>query len=185
MKDVVIKASGSIELKSWKEEYASELFQLVDSNREYLAEFLNWVPNVKQESDQLKFITDSIESLDKETGMELGIWFEGKLVGCIGLHEIDRRNNKTSIGYYLGRDFQGKGIMTKSVKALIDFCFKELQMNRIEIRAAVQNTKSRAIPERLGFTKEGILREAELVQGKYLDNVVYGLLRGTAYPTED
>ncbi|MNS61051.1 putative ribosomal N-acetyltransferase YdaF [compost metagenome] len=85
-------------------------------------------------------------------------------------------NRKASIGYWLGSAYQGKGLMTKSCKALIDYSFAELGLNRIEIRAGVGNQKSRSIPERLGFTEEGVIRQAELNEDRYIDHVVYGIL---------
>jgi ribosomal-protein-serine acetyltransferase len=67
--------------------------------------------------------------------------------------------------------------MTESVKDLIGLGFKYYFLNLIEIRCAVDNRKSRAIPERLEFEQEGIIRRAEKVYGKHLDHVVYGLLK--------
>jgi ribosomal-protein-serine acetyltransferase len=67
--------------------------------------------------------------------------------------------------------------MTKSCRAVINYIFNELELNRVEIRAAVLNKKSRAIPERLGFTQEGIIRSAEWLYDHFVDHVVYGMLR--------
>ena len=67
--------------------------------------------------------------------------------------------------------------MTRSCKALVNFVFDEIGLNRVEIRAAVHNWKSRAIPERLGFTQEGIIRDAEWLYDHYVDHVVYGMLK--------
>ena len=66
--------------------------------------------------------------------------------------------------------------MTKTVLALLQYAFEDLQLNKVEIRAAVGNAKSRAIPERLGFTKEGTIREAEWLYDHYVDHVAYGML---------
>lgn len=63
------------------------------------------------------------------------------------------------------------------IKDIIDLGFKYYSLNRIEIRCAVDNHKSRAIPESLGFKQEGIFRKAEKVYGNHLDHVVYGLLK--------
>lgn len=84
---------------------------------------------------------------------------------------------KTSIGYYLDKQFEGHGIMTQAVEALIKYCFDEIDLNRIEISAAVHNEKSRAIPERLGFTREGMLRDNELLNGIYSSSYIYSLLK--------
>ncbi len=98
------------------------------------------------------------------------------MVGVIGFNEFDWRNKIGYIGYWLSKDAQGKGIMTRAARALIDYGFEILDLNRIDIRAAVDNKKSRAIPERLGFNQEGILRQTEWLYDHYVDHVVYGML---------
>ena len=85
----------------------------------------------------------------------------GELVGIIGTHQIHWINRTVSIGYWLGEGYQGKGIMTKACKAVIQYLFEECGLHRIEIRAAVDNQKSRRIAERLSFSLEGILRQCE------------------------
>ena len=66
--------------------------------------------------------------------------------------------------------------MTKACRALIRYAFEQLQLNRVEIRVAVGNYKSRAIPERLGLVKEGMIREAEWLYDHFVDHIVYGVL---------
>ncbi|WP_334301100.1 GNAT family N-acetyltransferase [Alkaliphilus sp. B6464] len=92
------------------------------------------------------------------------------------MHSMDSTNKSTSIGYWLGEGHQGKGIMTKVTKALVEYIFTELNLNRVEIRCAENNYKSRAIPERLGFTKEGTLRETEWLYDHYVNHIVYGMV---------
>jgi ribosomal-protein-serine acetyltransferase len=77
---------------------------------------------------------------------------------------------------FIAEDAQGKGTMTTVVRALVDYAFEEWKLHRLEVHCAPVNHRSRAIPERLGFREEALLREAELVGGRYLDSVVYGLL---------
>ena len=109
-------------------------------------------------------------------GFQAGIWYKQNLAGMIGCHGMNFANKSTSIGYWLGEGYQGKGIMTKTTKALVEYLLTELNLNRIEIRCAENNYKSRAIPERLGFTNEGTLRETEWLYDHYVDHVVYGML---------
>ena len=170
--DITIEA-GVLELRSWNTENAAELFSLIDSNRNHLSEWLPWVGFVKQVSDSENFIKDAQKGWDSGAKLELGIWYKGELAGCIGLHELNRLHNKTSLGYWLGSEFQGNGIMTRAVEALVQYCFDVQKFHRVELRAAVENTKSRAVAERLNFVQEGVLRQAELVGGRYLDVVVY------------
>ena len=66
--------------------------------------------------------------------------------------------------------------MTKVAKALTNYAFHHLNLNKVEIRAAVENKKSRSVPERLGFVNEGTIRQAEKLYDHYVDHIVYGVL---------
>ncbi|NDI35210.1 GNAT family N-acetyltransferase [Chengkuizengella sediminis] len=156
--------------------HAEQLFDLVSCNQDYLAEWLPWVQG--NTIDHTKgFIEAALQKLANNDGIDCGIFYHDRIVGCISLHRLDWLNKKTSIGYWLDGSLQGQGIMTKACKAMINYSFKDLQLNRIEIRAGVNNLKSRAIPERLGFEKEGMMRMAEWVNNRYINHVVYGLLK--------
>ncbi|GAB4454153.1 MAG: hypothetical protein Fur0028_09610 [Bacteroidales bacterium] len=72
---------------------------------------------------------------------------------------------------------KGNGIVTKCCIKLIKFCFNELHLNRIEIKCGTDNLKSKAIPERLSFTKEGVIRQGELLYNRYINLNLYSLLR--------
>ncbi|MCP8968229.1 GNAT family N-acetyltransferase [Ectobacillus ponti] len=158
-------------------QHAEELYALTDSCRTYLREWLPWVDATKSVEDSRSFIQMTLEQYARSDGFRAGIWHKGQLAGCIGFHGINRNNSSTSIGYWLGEDFQGNGLMAKACAALIHHAFTELGLNRVEIRAAVENRKSRAVPLRLGFTEEGCIRHNERLHGRYVDHVVYGLLR--------
>ena len=111
---------------------------------------------------------------------ELFEWhiFSGEhLCGAIRLNHIERDNRKASVGYYLGEQHQGSGLATSSVRAVLRFAFERLGFNRIELKCASDNVASQRVAERLGFAWEGLLRQAELVDGVYLDHFVYGLLK--------
>jgi ribosomal-protein-serine acetyltransferase len=94
----------------------------------------------------------------------------------VGTHGVDWANRKTSIGYWLAGKHQGRGVMTTAVRAYVDHAFGSWKLNRVTIEASVDNARSRAIPERLGFREEGVLREVERVGGRMLDHVVYSML---------
>ncbi|GAA0361290.1 hypothetical protein GCM10008932_12410 [Alkalibacterium iburiense] len=78
--------------------------------------------------------------------------------------------------YWLGETYQGKGIMSKALEAMIAYGINDLSLNRVEIRVATENYKSRALPERFNFTKEGVIREAEWLYDHYVDHILYLLL---------
>jgi ribosomal-protein-serine acetyltransferase len=101
----------------------------------------------------------------------------GRLVGSIGFPEINHDQRSCKIGYWLGRSAQGRGTATLAVRALIDHAFGAAKLNRVVIQAGVGNARSRAVAQRLGFTLEGVLRQAERhPDGRYVDLAVYGLL---------
>lgn len=171
-----IKVDHEIELKLLQIHESVELFQLVDNNRVHLRKWLPWVDNITSPYQYNNLISSWVKQYYNNNGFQTGIRYHKRLVGVIGLHSIDWHNKQTSIGYYLGEDFEGKGIMIRSVRALINYLFYQMQLHRVEIRCGKQNIKSSAIPERLGFTKEGIIRDGEFLYDHYHDLYVYGML---------
>lgn len=152
------------------------LFKLTNQSMDSLREWLPFIDYTKTSADTAAFITSTMKQFSENNGFQAGIWYEGEIAGVIGFHKIDWNNKSTSIGYWLGKGFEGSGLMTQSVKAFVNHAIVELGLNRVEIRAAVANKKSRAIPVRLGFTEEGCIRQAEWLYDHYVDHVVYGML---------
>ncbi len=171
-----ISIDEDTELRLYEERHAQEVAELVDKNRAYLRQWLPWVDDSKTVEDSKAFIKHSLQQFANNEGFQLGIWYKGKLAGGIGYHPINWASRKVEIGYWLGESFQGKGLVTKACRTLIIYAFAELGLNKVEIRCATGNIRSCAIPERLGFTREGILRDAEWLYDHYVDLVVYGML---------
>jgi ribosomal-protein-serine acetyltransferase len=155
---------------------AEELFHLTDSSREYLREWLPWLDGTKTPEDTEEFIKFCLSSYAEQKSLTALILFEGKIAGTAGFNKVDWSNRTAYIGYWLGQDYQGHGIMTKTAKALTDYAFNELKLNKVEIRAAAKNRKSRSVPERLGFINEGRIRQAEKLYDQFVDHEVYGML---------
>lgn len=156
---------------------AEALYKITNESRQHLKKWLPWLNDIKSDSDSMAFIKNSFQVYNNRQGIIAGIFFEENLVGVIGFNTLDFRNNIGYIGYWLAESFQGKGIMTKSVEALISYGFLELSLNRIDIRVASKNTRSRAIAERLGFINEGVIRQAEWLYDHYVDHIIYGMLK--------
>ncbi|WAA13530.1 GNAT family N-acetyltransferase [Fervidibacillus halotolerans] len=156
---------------------AEGLFTLTNTNRDYLKQWLPWLNGTKRVEDTRAFIHKAKLAYDDQKGMTFVILWKEKIVGVISYNSIDWTNKIAYIGYWLSAAVQGNGIMTKSTKFLTDYAFSHLNMNRVEIAAAVENKKSRAIPERLGFQLEGIRREAEWLYDHYVDHAIYGMLK--------
>ncbi len=161
---------------------AEPLYAVVVRHRSFLSEWLPWAPDQTLEITQ-QFVAHSERQSASDLGFQ-GVILDGvQLVGAIGFHAIDWPNSATTIGYWLAEDAQGRGIMTRAVRALTDHAFGAWDLHRVEISAATDNHRSRAIPTRLGFVEEGVRREAERVAGRFLDLVVYGML-ARDWPTQ-
>lgn len=152
---------------------ARDMFALVDRARVHLRKWLPWLDASRSVPDTLDFIELSQKQFEKKEALAICIRCRGEIAGMIGFHRFDWNNRSTSIGYWLSQDMQGKAIVTRSCRLLVNFAFTELKLNRVEIRCAQDNKKSRAIPERLGFTNEGTIRDGEWLYDKFVDLVVY------------
>ncbi|MEX1000105.1 MAG: GNAT family protein, partial [Thermodesulfobacteriota bacterium] len=155
-----LKIDVESELELINQSHADELFDLVDDNREYLKEWLPWLDNNRYFQNTIDFIKISQIQYERNETVQFALMYKGKVAGVVGYHRIDWLNRSTSIGYWLGEQYQGKGLITKSCSKVLDYSFDRMGLNRIEIRCATENLKSRAIPKRLGFKEEGLIREA-------------------------
>ena len=154
---------------------APELHELIMSNRERLAQWLQWAA-AQTFQDTLTFIHQAEQEAEANQGFHCAIVCENRIAGVISYMEVNWRHRRTVLGYWLDADHQGRGLMTGAVRLMVDHAITVWKLNRVEIRAAFENDKSRAIPERLGFDQEGVLHQAELINGRYLDSVVYAML---------
>lgn len=155
---------------------ADELFRLTDENRAHLRRWLPWLDSVRRVEDTRAFIRASHSQAAQNNGCQFAIMERNRIVGIIGHHQIDWRNRATSIGYWVAERHQGRGLVSASCRRLVAHAFVESHLNRVEIRCAAGNRRSRAVPERLGFAEEGVLREVEWLYDHFVDHVVYGLL---------
>ena len=112
----------------------------------------------------------------ENNGFDAGIRYKGQLVGMAALHYIDWTNRTTSIGYFLAESAQGRGIMTKTLHAMLEYIFSVLALHRVEIECDLSNDRSLAVPARLGFVQEGIKRQAHWLYDHYEDLVTFSLL---------
>ena len=151
---------------------AEDLFAPVDSNRDYLRRWLPWIDTICSARDYRPWIDGG--AVEQE--YRLLIVYEGAVVGATDIRGLDSPNRVGEIGYWLAESMQGRGIVTRTCRALLGYAFDELEINRMQIRVATGNRKSLAIPERLGLQFEGIQRQAELVNGEYYDLALYSML---------
>jgi len=178
------KIDDNTELRLLEEEHAQELFELTDCSRDYLRKWLPWVDATKEVEDSRQFILKALEQYETTGAVNAGIWHQGRLAGVISFVMTDLYNRNTWIGYWLGEHYQGKGLMTAACRVMLATAFEEMGLNRVEIRAATDNDRSRAIPEGLGFRLDGILRQSTWLNDHFQDMAVYSLLRSEWLNTE-
>jgi ribosomal-protein-serine acetyltransferase len=168
---------STVALRVLREDDAAELFALTDSNRAYLRRWLPWVDLVTSEEDSRSFLTTVTEQREQGRGPTFGVLCDEALAGVVGFLPVDRVIRIGEIGYWLAPRSQGRGVMTQCCRFAVRYGFLTLYLNRIQIAAGTENLESRAIPERLGFKFEGILRARENLYGTFIDHAMYALLR--------
>jgi ribosomal-protein-serine acetyltransferase len=167
-------APGAV-LRPFEPTDAGELTEAVAASREHLARWLPWAESHGFE-DSVEYLERKSAQIEANDGFEGPIVIDRQIVGAAGFHGIDWINRSTSIGYWLAADAVGRGLMSGAVRALVDHAFAVWELHRVIIEVVVDNARSRAIPERLGFREEAVLREAKLIRGRYEDAVLYAML---------
>ncbi len=150
-----------------------EIWALVELERPRLEPWMPWVDGARTIDDQRRWLEGVVD--DQGTLDGCGIFVDGRYVGGVGLR-WDPFGVRGEIGYWVSATQQGRGLVTRAVRALLEVGFRDLGLHRIEIRAGVENTRSRAIPERLGFVREGVERGGERGSNGFYDLVVYSIL---------
>ncbi len=172
-----IKVDESISIELINGNHAPGIFEMVNNNRAHLREWLPFVDRMQDLAFAENFVKGTMQRNKDGYEYAFVIMHNGKMAGRIGVYKIDSQNKIGEIGYWVIQDGVGKGIVTRSCSAIIDFCFHKLKLNRIEIKCGTENYRSQAVPERLNFKKEGIIREGELLYDKFIDLFLYALIK--------
>jgi ribosomal-protein-serine acetyltransferase len=171
-----IQIDEELQLRLHEEQYAGEYFALIERNRAYLREWMPWADSEGSLEETKDYMKQTLLQFANNEELQLGIWYQNRLVGAFGYPNLDLVNRRVEIGYWIDVSMQGKGLVTRVCRAMVSYAFDHYRVNKVEILCATGNTRSRAIPERLGFTQEGIIRQAERFNDHYNDLVVYGML---------
>jgi ribosomal-protein-serine acetyltransferase len=157
--------------------HADELYRLAEANRKHLSAWLPWLNHMESVDFIKNFIAGSKKRYADKSEFAFVIVCNNAIVGRVGVYYIDQQNRIGSIGYWISEEYQGKGLITESCKEIINHSFAYLGLNRLEIKCGTNNLKSIQVPERLGFKKEGIIRQGELVNGEFIDLYLYSMLK--------
>jgi len=172
-----IVVSSGVELRLLLPGDVEPLFALTEANRTRLRDWLPWLDHVRTPADSGQFIATAAARHAAGEELTLGLSHDGGLAGIIGTHFIDWANRTTTLGYWVAREAEGRGLATAACSALLRVLFGDLELNRVGIHCATGNSRSQAVARRLGFQKEGIVRDAERLYDHYIDHVVFSMLR--------
>lgn len=157
-------------------QFSDELYSLTDRNRSFLRRWLPWLDETRSVEDTRSFLRHQLLRYARGESLHATIFYRGAICGVAGFNSIDHDNHIGYIGYWLGEEYNGKGIMTTVVRDLIAIGRDFYGLQKVDIRCATANIRSRSIPERLNFAHEGTLRRAERVYDSWYDHEVYALL---------
>lgn len=153
------------------------IFNVIDQNRKFLRKWLPFVDFTHKATDTEKFVRSILEKPVSVRDEVYVIWYKHEFAGLIGFKDADRVNDKIEIGYWLAEKMTGKGTATSAARKMVNLAFRNMNMNRVQIRCGVGNEKSSAIPRRLGFSFEGVERAGERHNHDYIDLEVFSLLK--------
>jgi ribosomal-protein-serine acetyltransferase len=174
---VSILIDDNLLLRSYHVEDANDLFRAVNSSREHLRPWLLWVDATTKLEHSVQFIQMSLQQQHHQEALALGIFYNRNIIGGIGLHQWDHALEKAQLGYWISKEFEGKGIVTACLERFIDFVFDKVGLNKLEIHFVPGNKRSATIASKLGFKTEGIIRDSYIMNGAFTDLVVTGLLK--------
>ncbi len=172
-----IRVDENLSLHLARPELAEAVFKAVNENRDYLRKWLPWVDGTRSVEDTKTFMQESMKHNSDGSRLTTFIMVNGQLAGSLGVVHFNREHLRCEIGYWLREDHQGQGIMARACASFIEYLFKKKGMNRLEVLVMPTNERSRAVPIRLGFLSEGILRKALKMYGSFHDVEVFSLLK--------
>lgn len=177
MNELLFEVDKEIRLILVIHEHAKLLYNLVRNNVDRLRLTIEITDRIKSKEDAENMISSWLRGLAERRNMVFGIWCHNELVGIVMLFNIDRHINSVELGGFLDSHFEGRGVMWRAKKFLIDFAFNHMGMNRISQFNPSNNERAIRSSIGLGFRQEGIMRDYEILNGKMVDNICFAMLR--------
>ncbi len=144
-------------------------------------EVMKYVPRplIKTNEEALAHIALIEDKIENNIGINWAITLKGnpKMIGIMGHYKIQPENYRSEIGYMILPEYNGKGIVTEAVKIVVQYGFEQLQLHSIEAVIDPENIASEKVLQKNGFVKEAHILENDFYDGKFLDTVIYSLLK--------
>ena len=190
---------GNIQVQTLHPADADFLFQLIERNRARLRPWIHpsalpenimdarkltieaFFNSLANPMDAMLKYHDYYDELDhyipvSNAPMEMGIWSDDSLVGEIMVSRLQDNNTTAEFGYWLDGEREGQGIIWRCVSGLMDYAIDNMGIERFIIGCAVENHRSRAVPEHLGYRLHAIIPGGEIVGDNIYDRAIYGIL---------
>ncbi|MDX2282971.1 MAG: GNAT family N-acetyltransferase [Bacteroidia bacterium] len=172
-----LQVDEDLVLRGLGPEHTDALFALIDRNRDHLRAWLSWVQNVQTPEQTRSYLTQVNYRNIFSGGWAYGIWHRGELAGLLEFNEGDAEEARVSLGYWLGAQYTGLGLITRCCRASLDYAFSRHPIHKVLIKCAAQNERSQNVARRLRFMWEGIEHAGGLLNGAPIDVVTYGMRR--------
>ncbi len=167
--DRPIALTDGVVMKSWELSMAKAMVRVVRENAAHLRAWLNWPEHDYGMGHAERFIREQVDLVSAVGGVSVGLWEDSRLIGAVTMNHVDVKSRSTYLGYWLSATAGGRGLMTLAVRIVVDTLLGDRGYHRVVIAMDPVNVKSRAIPERLGFIQEGILRDVYRHGDQYID----------------
>jgi ribosomal-protein-serine acetyltransferase len=161
--------------------HRSDAGPLHDAIEETLDDLVPWLPWARPghtRTETRRYVRAARAAWARRTSFEFAIEerASGTLLGVTSLHRLDWLRRSAGLGYWIRRRRFGEGLATEASDAVVSHAFGSLSIHRVEALVALANKSSQRVVEKLGFTREGVAREVEFVDGRFLDHLQYSLL---------
>ncbi len=159
-----------------------DLDALVDAAADSLADLSKWLPWAHSgygRRDALVFLRDSVSAWGEGRAFDFTIRYlddPGFHVGNVSVWYTSRQSRVGEVGYWIRSSETSRGVATEATARILEVAFGELALHRVVLRIAVGNRGSERVAEKLGFTREGLLRQELQVNGEWVDHSIWGLL---------
>lgn len=155
--------------------FAESYYTIISEQKNYFKRWLSWARYANSVDFFLDFIKKSLHDYADGKSLTCAIIYKDNIVGNISFNSISTALKKVEIGYWLQKEYQGRGIVSQSVSALVIYAFDKLDMEVVQISTAVDNLPSCRVCDRLGFSLKGTIANAENVNGRIVDHAIYSL----------
>jgi ribosomal-protein-serine acetyltransferase len=169
--------AGPLRLEQLEERCAGAMWEAVEESRAALRPYLVWVEGVHSIVDVERFIARARLAANEDRECIFGVSSpRAPFLGAVGLYNLDQRHRSAELGFWTRASWAGRGICAAAAARVVRFAFEEAGLHRLFVRHAADNSPSRAVVLKLGFTREGVARDDSWIDGRWVTHETYSLL---------